>query len=205
MIAWIPVGIIGDEFERLMFLCVNPKFGTVMTFNVSFGSLCGNRKERPVSLGIFQLQGGDVRTPDLQREQVETPGTDTWRFNDLSHPRSNTSLKVGKTLYGIPYYYSWSWPSLFIHLLYSLATSYVINKCSSASDGTSWMRSLSPLGNQKGSQDRTRWRHLLVCTKSLSFWKNPYTMCIKIVAAAVCQQRGSLFWVGGSACYVLHA
>ncbi|XP_060795611.1 C-Jun-amino-terminal kinase-interacting protein 4 [Neoarius graeffei] len=56
-------------------------------------TLSRHRKERPVSLGIFQLQGGDVRTPDLQREQVETPGTDTWRFNDLSHPRSNTSLK----------------------------------------------------------------------------------------------------------------
>ncbi|XP_058261735.1 C-Jun-amino-terminal kinase-interacting protein 4 isoform X2 [Hemibagrus wyckioides] len=51
------------------------------------------RKDRPVSLGIFQLQGGDVRTPDLHREQVGTPGTDTWRFNDLSHPQSNTSLK----------------------------------------------------------------------------------------------------------------
>ncbi|KAI4904753.1 hypothetical protein NFI96_025112 [Prochilodus magdalenae] len=56
-----------------------------------------SRKERPVSLGIFQLPGGDVMTPDLQREQVETPGTDTWRYNDLSHPRSNTSLKVCKT------------------------------------------------------------------------------------------------------------
>ncbi|XP_017579171.2 C-Jun-amino-terminal kinase-interacting protein 4 isoform X8 [Pygocentrus nattereri] len=52
-----------------------------------------SRKERPVSLGIFQLPGGDVMTPDLQREHVETPGTDTWRYNDLSHPRSNTSLK----------------------------------------------------------------------------------------------------------------
>ncbi|KAF5902978.1 C-Jun-amino-terminal kinase-interacting protein 4 isoform X1, partial [Clarias magur] len=53
-----------------------------------------NRKERPVSLGIFQLQGGDVRTPEPQREQTQAPGTDAWRFNDLSHPRSNTSLKL---------------------------------------------------------------------------------------------------------------
>uniref|UniRef100_A0A8B9KU01 RH2 domain-containing protein n=1 Tax=Astyanax mexicanus TaxID=7994 RepID=A0A8B9KU01_ASTMX len=52
-----------------------------------------SRKERPVSLGIFQLPGADVMTPDLQREQVETPGTDTWRYNNLSHPRSNTSLQ----------------------------------------------------------------------------------------------------------------
>ncbi|XP_036399735.1 C-Jun-amino-terminal kinase-interacting protein 4 isoform X5 [Megalops cyprinoides] len=53
------------------------------------------RKERPVSLGIFPLPGGEaVLTPELHRETVETPGTDTWRYNDLSHPRSNTSLKL---------------------------------------------------------------------------------------------------------------
>uniref|UniRef100_A0A8C9SDS4 C-Jun-amino-terminal kinase-interacting protein 4 n=1 Tax=Scleropages formosus TaxID=113540 RepID=A0A8C9SDS4_SCLFO len=52
-------------------------------------------KERPVSLGIFPLAAGDaLLTPELQRDRVETPGTDTWRYNDLSHPRSNTSLKV---------------------------------------------------------------------------------------------------------------
>ncbi|KAB5555386.1 hypothetical protein PHYPO_G00033440 [Pangasianodon hypophthalmus] len=56
-------------------------------------TLSRHKKERPVSLGIFQLQSGDVRTPELQREQVATPGTDAWRFNDLSHPHSNTSLK----------------------------------------------------------------------------------------------------------------
>uniref|UniRef100_A0A671LMG2 C-Jun-amino-terminal kinase-interacting protein 4 n=1 Tax=Sinocyclocheilus anshuiensis TaxID=1608454 RepID=A0A671LMG2_9TELE len=52
------------------------------------------RKECPVSLGIFSLPGSDVMSPDLHREAVETPGTDTWRYNNLSHPRSNTSLKV---------------------------------------------------------------------------------------------------------------
>uniref|UniRef100_A0A671Q841 C-Jun-amino-terminal kinase-interacting protein 4-like n=1 Tax=Sinocyclocheilus anshuiensis TaxID=1608454 RepID=A0A671Q841_9TELE len=52
-----------------------------------------SRKERPVSLGIFSLPGSDVMTPDLHREAVETPGTDTWRYNSISHPRSNTSLK----------------------------------------------------------------------------------------------------------------
>ncbi|XP_067286848.1 C-Jun-amino-terminal kinase-interacting protein 4 isoform X2 [Pseudorasbora parva] len=51
------------------------------------------RKERPVSLGIFSLAGSDAMSPDLRREAVETPGTDTWRYNSLSHPRSNTSLK----------------------------------------------------------------------------------------------------------------
>uniref|UniRef100_A0A8C2Q2I7 Sperm associated antigen 9 n=1 Tax=Cyprinus carpio TaxID=7962 RepID=A0A8C2Q2I7_CYPCA len=51
------------------------------------------RKERPVSLGIFSLPGSDVMSPDLHREAVETPGTDTWRYNNLSHPHSNTSLK----------------------------------------------------------------------------------------------------------------
>uniref|UniRef100_A0A8C2CAA7 C-Jun-amino-terminal kinase-interacting protein 4 n=1 Tax=Cyprinus carpio TaxID=7962 RepID=A0A8C2CAA7_CYPCA len=55
--------------------------------------LCVYRKERPVSMGIFSLPGSDVMTPDLHREAVETPGTDTWRYNNLSHPRSNTSLK----------------------------------------------------------------------------------------------------------------
>ncbi|XP_059509586.1 C-Jun-amino-terminal kinase-interacting protein 4 isoform X4 [Stegostoma tigrinum] len=52
------------------------------------------RREPPRSLGPFQLPGGDVLlTPDAAREGTETPGTETWRFNDLSQPRSNTSLK----------------------------------------------------------------------------------------------------------------
>ncbi|XP_066560850.1 C-Jun-amino-terminal kinase-interacting protein 4 isoform X2 [Amia ocellicauda] len=58
------------------------------------GTLGRVRKERPVSLGIFPLPGGDpLLTPDSQREGAETPGTENWRFNNLSHPRSNTSLK----------------------------------------------------------------------------------------------------------------
>uniref|UniRef100_A0A8B9KR94 C-Jun-amino-terminal kinase-interacting protein 4 n=1 Tax=Astyanax mexicanus TaxID=7994 RepID=A0A8B9KR94_ASTMX len=65
----------------------------INTQHLNHLSLCVARKERPVSLGIFQLPGADVMTPDLQREQVETPGTDTWRYNNLSHPRSNTSLQ----------------------------------------------------------------------------------------------------------------
>ncbi|KAG5262647.1 hypothetical protein AALO_G00277290 [Alosa alosa] len=52
-----------------------------------------SRKERPVSMGIFPLPGGETLTPDLPRDVVETPETDSWRYNDLSHPRSNTSLK----------------------------------------------------------------------------------------------------------------
>lgn len=51
------------------------------------------RKERPVSLGVFSLPGSDVMTPVLHRETVESPGTDSWRYNNLSHPRSNTNLK----------------------------------------------------------------------------------------------------------------
>nr|XP_029495891.1 C-Jun-amino-terminal kinase-interacting protein 4-like isoform X3 [Oncorhynchus nerka] len=50
-----------------------------------------NRKERPISMGLFQLPGSDL-TPDPQRETVETP-SEPWRYNDLSHPHSNTSLK----------------------------------------------------------------------------------------------------------------
>ncbi|KAM6964261.1 LOW QUALITY PROTEIN: C-Jun-amino-terminal kinase-interacting protein 4-like [Tautogolabrus adspersus] len=50
------------------------------------------RKERPISMGIFQLPGTDGMTPDLQREPLDT-SSEPWRFNNLSHPRSNTSLK----------------------------------------------------------------------------------------------------------------
>uniref|UniRef100_A0A4W5LL89 Sperm associated antigen 9 n=1 Tax=Hucho hucho TaxID=62062 RepID=A0A4W5LL89_9TELE len=52
-----------------------------------------SRKERPISMGLFQLPGSDL-TPDPQRETVETP-SEPWRYNDLSHPHSNTSLKLG--------------------------------------------------------------------------------------------------------------
>uniref|UniRef100_A0AAQ4RQ18 C-Jun-amino-terminal kinase-interacting protein 4 n=1 Tax=Gasterosteus aculeatus aculeatus TaxID=481459 RepID=A0AAQ4RQ18_GASAC len=51
------------------------------------------RKERPISMGIFQLPGTDGMTSDLQKEPVDTP-SEPWRFNNLSHPRSNTSLRV---------------------------------------------------------------------------------------------------------------
>ncbi|XP_040922544.1 C-Jun-amino-terminal kinase-interacting protein 4 isoform X2 [Toxotes jaculatrix] len=56
------------------------------------GSSARARKERPISMGIFQLPGTDGMTADLQREPVDTP-SEPWRFNNLSHPRSNTSLK----------------------------------------------------------------------------------------------------------------
>uniref|UniRef100_W5MYQ3 C-Jun-amino-terminal kinase-interacting protein 4 n=1 Tax=Lepisosteus oculatus TaxID=7918 RepID=W5MYQ3_LEPOC len=59
------------------------------------GTLGRVRKERPVSLGIFPLSGADpLLTADTRQGGAETPGTENWRFNDLSHPRSNTSLKV---------------------------------------------------------------------------------------------------------------
>ncbi|KAM7146259.1 C-Jun-amino-terminal kinase-interacting protein 4 isoform 5-T5 [Macrochelys suwanniensis] len=52
------------------------------------------RKERPISLGIFPLPPGDaLLTPETQREGGETPGSEHWKFHELSHPRSNTSLK----------------------------------------------------------------------------------------------------------------
>ncbi|XP_054619848.1 C-Jun-amino-terminal kinase-interacting protein 4 isoform X2 [Dunckerocampus dactyliophorus] len=50
------------------------------------------RKERPISMGIFQVPGIDGVTSDVQREPVDVH-SETWRFNNLSHPRSNTSLK----------------------------------------------------------------------------------------------------------------
>uniref|UniRef100_A0A8C6J447 C-Jun-amino-terminal kinase-interacting protein 4 n=1 Tax=Melopsittacus undulatus TaxID=13146 RepID=A0A8C6J447_MELUD len=53
------------------------------------------RKERPISLGIFPLPPGDaLLTPDTQREAGETPGSEHWKFHELSQPRSHTSLKV---------------------------------------------------------------------------------------------------------------
>nr|XP_020670581.1 C-Jun-amino-terminal kinase-interacting protein 4 isoform X4 [Pogona vitticeps] len=52
------------------------------------------RKEPPISLGIFPLPPGEaLLTPDTQRATVETPGSDTWKFRELSQPRSRTSLK----------------------------------------------------------------------------------------------------------------
>uniref|UniRef100_A0A8C3XSA0 Sperm associated antigen 9 n=1 Tax=Chelydra serpentina TaxID=8475 RepID=A0A8C3XSA0_CHESE len=52
------------------------------------------RKERPISLGIFPLPPGDALvTPETPREGGETPGSEHWKFHELSHPRSNTSLK----------------------------------------------------------------------------------------------------------------
>ncbi|XP_016411124.1 C-Jun-amino-terminal kinase-interacting protein 4-like [Sinocyclocheilus rhinocerous] len=70
------------------------KAHTSRTQNFVLQAETSRRKERPVSLGIFSLPGSDVMSPDLHREAVETPGTDTWRYNNLSHPRSNTSLKL---------------------------------------------------------------------------------------------------------------
>eukprot|EP00063_Salmo_salar_P060229 XP_014035064.1 PREDICTED: C-Jun-amino-terminal kinase-interacting protein 4-like isoform X1 [Salmo salar] len=52
-----------------------------------------SRKERPISMGLFPLPGYDL-TSDSQREAVETP-SEAWRCKDLSHARSNTSLKLG--------------------------------------------------------------------------------------------------------------
>uniref|UniRef100_A0A8D2QPJ6 Sperm associated antigen 9 n=1 Tax=Zosterops lateralis melanops TaxID=1220523 RepID=A0A8D2QPJ6_ZOSLA len=53
-----------------------------------------NRKERPISLGIFPLPAGDaLLTPEAQREAAETPAAEHWKFHELSQPRSHTSLK----------------------------------------------------------------------------------------------------------------
>uniref|UniRef100_A0A8C1YDJ6 Sperm associated antigen 9a n=1 Tax=Cyprinus carpio TaxID=7962 RepID=A0A8C1YDJ6_CYPCA len=50
-------------------------------------------RERPLSLGIFPMSGGGTSlTPDVQG-RAEAPGTEGWRFSNLSHQRSNTSLK----------------------------------------------------------------------------------------------------------------
>ena len=53
------------------------------------------RKERPLSLGIFPVSGGGSSILLEPLARAETPGAESWRFNDLAHPRSNASLKVG--------------------------------------------------------------------------------------------------------------
>lgn len=55
-------------------------------------SLFVYRKERPISM-VFQLPMPDGYASEFQREPVDTP-SEPWRFNNLSHRQSNTSLKV---------------------------------------------------------------------------------------------------------------
>ncbi|XP_055085755.1 C-Jun-amino-terminal kinase-interacting protein 4 isoform X2 [Periophthalmus magnuspinnatus] len=52
------------------------------------------RKERPISIGLYQLPGPDGVTPDPHRQPEDA--AEPWRFNNLSHPRSNTSLKLAQ-------------------------------------------------------------------------------------------------------------
>ncbi|XP_029456515.1 C-Jun-amino-terminal kinase-interacting protein 4 isoform X2 [Rhinatrema bivittatum] len=52
------------------------------------------RKDRPISLGIFPLPAdAALLVPGPQREGAETPASEQWKFQELSQPRSNTSLK----------------------------------------------------------------------------------------------------------------
>ncbi|XP_032430497.1 C-Jun-amino-terminal kinase-interacting protein 4 isoform X3 [Xiphophorus hellerii] len=55
------------------------------------GSSAKRRKERPISM-VFQLPGPDGMTSEFQRDPVDTP-SEPWRFNNLSQPQSNTSIK----------------------------------------------------------------------------------------------------------------
>ncbi|XP_077358201.1 C-Jun-amino-terminal kinase-interacting protein 4 isoform X2 [Festucalex cinctus] len=50
------------------------------------------RKDRPISMGIFQVPGIDGMSADPHRDPADVQA-EPWRFNNLSHPRSNTSLK----------------------------------------------------------------------------------------------------------------
>nr|XP_054604935.1 C-Jun-amino-terminal kinase-interacting protein 4 isoform X2 [Nothobranchius furzeri] len=56
------------------------------------GSSAKRRKERPISMGLFQLPGVDGVTPELNKDPADQP-SEPWRFNNLGHPQSNTSLK----------------------------------------------------------------------------------------------------------------
>ncbi|XP_051912389.1 C-Jun-amino-terminal kinase-interacting protein 4-like isoform X1 [Hippocampus zosterae] len=56
------------------------------------GTSARTRKDRPISMGIFQVPGIDGMSTDLHRDPVDVQA-EPWRFNNISHPRSNTSLK----------------------------------------------------------------------------------------------------------------
>ncbi|XP_051570070.1 C-Jun-amino-terminal kinase-interacting protein 4-like isoform X7 [Myxocyprinus asiaticus] len=58
------------------------------------GTMGRVRKERPLSLGIFPMSGGGSSLTSDAQGRVETPGMEGWRFNQLTHQRSNTSLKL---------------------------------------------------------------------------------------------------------------
>ncbi|XP_068613385.1 C-Jun-amino-terminal kinase-interacting protein 4-like [Brachionichthys hirsutus] len=64
----------------------------VATAEPDAGKAVRTRKEHSISMGMFHYPGADGTTPDIQREPVDTP-SEPWRFNSLSNPRSNTSLK----------------------------------------------------------------------------------------------------------------
>ncbi|XP_061911404.1 C-Jun-amino-terminal kinase-interacting protein 4-like isoform X1 [Entelurus aequoreus] len=65
---------------------------TIEPADSSTGTPARIRKERPISIGIFHVPGIDGLTSDLQSQPVDV-NSEQWRFNNLSHPRSNTSLK----------------------------------------------------------------------------------------------------------------
>ncbi|XP_061764776.1 C-Jun-amino-terminal kinase-interacting protein 4 isoform X2 [Nerophis ophidion] len=66
---------------------------TIEPTDSSAGTPARIRKERPISIGIFHVPGIDGVTSDLQRQPVDG-NSEQWRFNNLNHPRSNTSLKL---------------------------------------------------------------------------------------------------------------
>ncbi|XP_037547476.1 C-Jun-amino-terminal kinase-interacting protein 4 [Nematolebias whitei] len=57
------------------------------------GTSAKRRKERPICMDLFQLPGIDGVTSELQREHRDSP-SEPWKFNNLSHPLSNTSIGV---------------------------------------------------------------------------------------------------------------
>uniref|UniRef100_A0A8C6PS72 Sperm associated antigen 9 n=1 Tax=Nothobranchius furzeri TaxID=105023 RepID=A0A8C6PS72_NOTFU len=68
------------------------KFHLVQMFFLYSLFLSVSRKERPISMGLFQLPGVDGVTPELNKDPADQP-SEPWRFNNLGHPQSNTSLK----------------------------------------------------------------------------------------------------------------
>ncbi|XP_051572835.1 C-Jun-amino-terminal kinase-interacting protein 4-like isoform X4 [Myxocyprinus asiaticus] len=57
------------------------------------GTMGRVRKERPLSLGIFPMSGGGSSLTSDVQGRADIPGMEGWRFNHLTHQRSNASLK----------------------------------------------------------------------------------------------------------------
>ncbi|XP_068160973.1 C-Jun-amino-terminal kinase-interacting protein 4 isoform X2 [Antennarius striatus] len=92
----LPVHLQSTFWRSTAYFLTDTETITDLSCTCAYSSLCtiSGRpwKERPISMGIFQLPGTDGMTPDIQREPADTL-SEPWRFSNFTHPQSNTSLK----------------------------------------------------------------------------------------------------------------